>query len=170
VPPLPEISSHVVVGLEAVTRTLEREARYTAAIEPGHQVATLEGESGRPAAVFVSRSVQPTVLSAHFPLLVAAASASRAHLAPIRLVQLSKGCEERMSMCMGIPRAGFLAVLDTAPFSATLIDATRTNVAPVDVSWVKDVNMAVYKPLKMNAIQTRVGVSKKKARKSEAKN
>lgn len=113
------------------------------------------------AAVFVSRSSQPSVLHDHLPQLIAAASSADPSLAPIRLVQLPKGCEEVLCSSVGLPRAAFVAITNDAPHSKSLVDFLGENVPAIEVEWLKEAGTAQFMPVKINAIQTTVSAPRK---------
>jgi ribonuclease P/MRP protein subunit POP3 len=174
-PPIPEISTHVLVGLSSITRHLETLTNYgrvsgiTLGVEalPAKPLKTPEAliENVAPprriAAVFVSRPSQPSVLHFHLPQLIATASLAYPNHVPIRLVQLPKGCEARLCSSLGLPRAAFVAIMEDAPHGKSMIDFVRETVPAIQVEWLKQVQSPQYRPVKINAIQTTVSMAKK---------
>lgn len=118
------------------------------------------------AAVFVSRSSQSPVLNAHLPLLIATATLAHPQSPPTRLVQLPKGCSARLEASLGLPRASFIALVEDAPHSKHLVDFVREHVPVVEVAWLKEAQSALYRPLRVNAIETTFPVSKKGPKKA----
>jgi ribonuclease P/MRP protein subunit POP3 len=103
-------------------------------------------------AVFVTRSSQAAILHAHLSQLVAAASLNNAGSPATRIVQLPKECESIITASLGIPRVGFLAIMEGAPCSATLVDFVREVVPAVEAQWLKEVTQ--YQAVKINAVET----------------
>ena len=176
IPPVPEISSHVIVGLSSITRYLENTCRGQISIshesEPAEMPAAFEidnkgvikgdvMEARNLAAVFVCRSSQPSALHAHLPQLMATASVA-SPLLPMRLVQLPQGCEARLCSSLGLPRASFVGLLEGAPHSQPVIDFVRERVPIIEVSWLREVQSARYMPVKINTICTTVPFAKGK--------
>ena len=176
-PPVPEISSHLLVGLASITRYLEligsirtvnglHEKSETilapACCESG---IDLEHDSNTKirhlAAIFVCRPSQPSVLHAHLPQLVAAASLRNPHLQPTRLVQLPQGSENRLSASLGLPRASFVGILEDAPHSKPLLELVRDIVPVIELPWLEEAREAQYKPVKINTILTTALAGKK---------
>jgi len=105
-------------------------------------------------ALFVLRSSQPPILHAHLPQLVAAASLARPECEPTRLVQLPKGSDARVCTALGIPRVSFIGILEGAPNAKSLIDLVEESVSKIDIPWMKEIQEAKYRPVKINAIET----------------
>ena len=170
--PVPEISSHVLVGLASITRLLERIAGDSTRDRPlrmsdtGFQTAGYESEVVSEhdskatfphiAAIFVCRSSQPSVLHAHLPQLVATASSKIPHLQPTRLVQLPHGSGNRLSSSLGLSRASFVAILENAPHSKSLVELIQNTVSVIKIPWLDEVAKAQYRPVKINSILTTI--------------
>lgn len=77
-----------------------------------------------------------------------------------KVVQLSRGCEDRLATCLGLPRAGALAVLEGAPYSNALTEYLAENVEDVKQIAI-DPQRPIYLPLKVNSVETVVGTVKK---------
>lgn len=175
--PLPpaEVSSGVLVGLRQVTEDLSRQAACSRpATSDAAETQDPSGESPpelqdspkeRPLVlVFACRSTRPSVMNAHLPLLVAAASAVHPQRPPIRLVQLSKEGEARLCTSLGLPRVGCVGLLEGTLNSRPLVEFVRSNVAEIDVPWLGGGGHGKYLPLKVNAIETFQTVAKKVAK------
>jgi len=179
IPPTPEISSHILIGLNAITRHLETLSRNKRPESqklkpetiPTDDGGKLEAESTKVnepihpgsqhlAAVFVCRLSQPSVLYAHLPQLIATASLALPHLPATRLVQLPQGCESRLCSSLGLHRASFVAIKEDAPYSKPLIGLVREIVPVIEVPWLKEAQSAQYKPVKINAISSTALVMK----------
>jgi ribonuclease P/MRP protein subunit POP3 len=177
-PLLPEISSHLLVGLASITRYLELIASTRTTDGPHENseanLVPTSCDSGivlehdrntkirHLAAIFVCRSSQPLVLHAHLPQLVATASLRNPHLQPTRLVQLPQGSENRLSSSLGLPRASFVGILEDAPHSKPLLELVQDIVPVIEVAWLEEVRKAQYKPVKINTILTTAPVGKNK--------
>jgi ribonuclease P/MRP protein subunit POP3 len=175
IPPVPELSSHILVGLSSISRHLENMCRGQSPngneSEPAEMPAAFAIDNKgvikddavkaqNLAAVFVCRSSQPSVLHAHLPQLMATASIASLPLPPMRLVQLPQGCETRLCSSLGLPRASFVGLLEDAPHSKPLLDFVRERVPIVEASWLKEVQSAKYRPVKINTICTTAPMAK----------
>ncbi|KAL7275753.1 RNase P and RNase MRP subunit [Rhizina undulata] len=168
-PSAPEIASYVTLGLNATTARLEALASLSAP----NTLATFEqtsnttslpkwasvrtGTSNGPLrAVFVCRSdSQPSQLHAHIPLLCGIASRSTGKgdgeeaqqtKKPVRLIQLPKGSDARLSAALGISRTGFLGLMDEAPGSRALLDFIEKSVGEITIPWLSQTEGASYHP------------------------
>jgi RNase P subunit Pop3 len=112
-------------------------------------------------AIFVLRSSQPSILHAHLPQLIATASLAHPKLPTTRLVQLPKGCDERLCEVLGLPRVSFIGLLESAPHSRYLLDVVREFVPEIEVPWLQEAKKSDYLPVKINAVETFVPVAKK---------
>jgi ribonuclease P/MRP protein subunit POP3 len=111
--------------------------------------------------VFVARSGQASTFNCHLPQMVASASAEETAYPPTRLVGYSKPCEDRLSEALGIPRASSVAVRNGAPNSAALVEFVRNHIPPVEIKWIDEAKDPNYKPLKLNAVETPIGIPKR---------
>jgi ribonuclease P/MRP protein subunit POP3 len=161
---LPELSSHILVGLSSVVRHLEllSQSIHASSLQTRSDCSdTLVikkhsklKESRHLAAVFVTSFSQPTILHAHLPQLIGMASRAQSNLPPIRLVQLPRGCEQRLCESLGLPRAGFIGLFDDAPYSAPLLAFLMDNVSAIDIDWLKEAQTVEYIPLQVNTVET----------------
>ncbi|KAL8295118.1 hypothetical protein RB597_008442 [Gaeumannomyces tritici] len=156
-PPPPELGIYVDVGLASITRGLQQ-----AAADGGPDGAKTRGgkaagggDAGTVpyAVVLVARSGQSSAFHCHFPQMVAVASTS----SPVRLVGFSKACEDRLSECLGIPRASSVALRAGAPQSQALLDFVGQKVAPVEIPWLREAAAAGYQETKINTTEAPVG-------------
>jgi len=175
-PPVPEISSHLLVGLASITRYLELITSTRPLDGPPEKsnanLASASSNSGidldhdsktkfrHLAAIFVCRSSQPSVLHAHLPQLVATASLRNSNSQPTRLVQLPQDSENRLSSSLGLPRASFIGILEGAPHSKPLLELVQDIVPIIEVPWLEEARKAQYKPVKINTILTTAPVGK----------
>ena len=166
IPPAPAVSAFVDVGLARITKVLEQSASQSQVLEDsvGHGDGD-EEKTGPPptySVVFIARSGQPSAFNNHFPQMVAVAADSHRHNEPIRLVGFSKSCEERLSACLGIPRASSVALREGAPQSKPLVDFVRQHVSPIEVAWLKEAREADFLATKIKSVQTTVGAKRQK--------
>lgn len=139
VPPAPEVSRYIDVGLASISRGLEQlsstaELKSRGAEEA--QSASAESDVVTYSVIFVARSGQSTAFHCHFPQMVAVASRSPSCEQPVRLVGFSAPCAERLSAALGIPRVSAIGLRDGAPNAKALVDYVREHVAPVPQSWI----------------------------------
>jgi ribonuclease P/MRP protein subunit POP3 len=184
IPPPPEISSFLVVGLNSITRNLESSSQRS---QPKTHVA--EGSEGNDllgtvpdskvakegsrndishplneghlSAILVCRSSQSSVLHEHLPQLVFTASLANPMLPATRLVELPNGSEARVCEALGIPRVSSIGILEGAPHSKPLIDLLRECVPEIEIPWLQQAKESRYLPVKVNSIETLSTVVKK---------
>ncbi|OTB08653.1 hypothetical protein M426DRAFT_159111 [Hypoxylon sp. CI-4A] len=166
-PPTPEVKSYIDVGLTTVTRCLQELSSRGRVGEPSTDDKLSNREASTPfySAIFVARSGQPSVLNGHLSQMVAVASKSRPSRAPIRLVGLSKSCEDRLSESLGIPRVSCVGIREDAPNSKALIEFTRQHVPAVELQWLEEARQAEHKGTNINTIETFIGSKKQNSRK-----
>ncbi|TVY73210.1 Ribonucleases P/MRP protein subunit pop3 [Lachnellula suecica] len=166
VPSVPEISSFVVVGLNSITRHLELSSKAT---KPGTKseekdrnpgtVSETDENGEKPAklaAIFTPpHSTLPAILHTHLPHLIATSS----H--PTRLIPLPLGADTRIAAALGLPRVSFIGLLEGAPWAGVLLGLVR-EVDVVAVPWLSEAKKGEYLGVKINAIETVVGVAKEK--------
>jgi ribonuclease P/MRP protein subunit POP3 len=92
--------------------------------------------------------------------MVALAAQSQSPEKAVRLVGLSKACEDRLSTALGIPRVSSIALREDAPQAKGLIDFVREHVAPVRISWLQEARSAKFLETKIDAVPTRIGNKK----------
>ncbi|KAI0128594.1 hypothetical protein BJ170DRAFT_622241 [Xylariales sp. AK1849] len=160
-PPAPKIASCVDVGLASITRCLKEAATKAGGLTAGTYLKAdaTDKELATPcySAIFVARSGQPNILNSHLPQMVALASEASPLRTPIRLVGLSKACQDRLSESLGIPRVSCIGIRRDAPNSRALVNFACQHVPVIEVTWLKEARKADYKETKINTIQTVVG-------------
>ena len=165
-PPVPELASHVDVGLSKISRSLQViSGKGKPAVPPGGTsskvgAADAGGDSRPYAVVFVARSGQSSAFHCHFPQIVALAARAQSSGNPIRLVGFSKACEDRLSAALGIPRVSSVALREDAPLAKGLVDYVRERVAPVEVSWLRETQSGKFLETKIDGVPTKVGTKK----------
>lgn len=164
-PPAPVVAASIDVGLSSITRNLQLgTARpWTPEGRPGDSSDPPAGPVPY-SVIFVARSGPPSAFFNHLPQMIAAASRAQ-HLAePIRLVGISRACEERLSACMGVPRVTSVAIRgadDTAQLKA-LVRFVRERVPAVEAPWLEEVGKGTYTETKINTIQAPIGPKRQK--------
>ncbi|KAI1457699.1 hypothetical protein F4805DRAFT_170494 [Annulohypoxylon moriforme] len=166
-PPPPEIRPYVDVGLTTVTRRLQEMASKAHGMNSNLEDKSTgpETSSSSYSAIFVARSGQSNILNGHFPQMVAVASKSNPSKMPIRLVGLSKSCEDRLSESLCIPRVSCIGLYEGAPNSKALVEFARQHVPPVELHWLQDARQAEYRETNINTIETSIGNKKPKSHK-----
>ncbi|OBT79790.1 hypothetical protein VF21_01502 [Pseudogymnoascus sp. 05NY08] len=154
VPP-PELSLHILVGLNSITRHLESQSRKACSPSLGTPIPS----SDRPAdprhlaVVVTTWPSVPPILTSHLHKLLQTSSLLHANLPPTRFVILPRSSEKRLCSALGIPRAGFIGVFDGAPSATAVIDFCLANVPELEVSeWLK-AEKSAFMPLKINTIE-----------------
>ena len=104
-------SSHLLVGINAVTRALESQLRVTRThvLEDPSQHHGQVPSSPIGVVCVCCADVDPSALVAHIPYLVAGCNSPRNGTQPIKLIPLPKGSEPTLSQILGIRRAAVLA-------------------------------------------------------------
>jgi ribonuclease P/MRP protein subunit POP3 len=187
IPPTPEISSFLAIGLNSITRALQEssqkpkppslpkdasssshdapDASEITEQPPAKPTTPNPSSSASPtpsfSAIFVLRSIQPAILHAHLPQLIATASLARPSSPATRLVQLPRGSDERVCQALGLPRASFIGLVEGAPHAGSLVELIRRRVPEIEVPWLKEATDLTYLPVKINAIETFAPVLRK---------
>jgi len=119
---VPPIISHLILGINQVTKKLEDQARayrqtLTATNTTADAGTSQSTPSGAISIVFVCRAdVDPPLLISHLPTLIASCNSSRNALTnpeahpPIKLVPVPKGSESLLADATGLRRAAVLAL------------------------------------------------------------
>ncbi|KFZ05498.1 hypothetical protein V501_08285 [Pseudogymnoascus sp. VKM F-4519 (FW-2642)] len=155
VPP-PELISHILVGLNSITRHLESQSRKACPPSLGVPIPS----SDRPAnsqrhltVVVTTWPSVPTILTSHLHKLVQTSSLLHPNLPPTRFVTLPRSSEKRLCSALGVPRAGFIGIFDGAPSATAVIDFCLANVPELEVDgWLKT-DKSAFMPLKINTIE-----------------
>ncbi|KAI0931840.1 hypothetical protein AcW2_000629 [Taiwanofungus camphoratus] len=121
--PKPVILDHLTVGINEVTKVLERMVRsHRQTVTAGKPTNIPDSQSqSRPRLILVCRAdVEPPILIEHLPHLVAACNSSRCTLPGkaregVWLLPLPKGAELALAEAMGLRRVSAMAIHDTAP-------------------------------------------------------
>ena len=113
-------------------------------------------------AVFVPREDQHSIISAHMPLLVKAASLGSGSDSQIRLVRLPKGADARLSMALGVPCVGAVGLMEGAPGAEDLIGVLRDEVGELVIPWLEKASSGVYRPVNIQSIETTSNERKRK--------
>ncbi|KAI1484155.1 hypothetical protein F4774DRAFT_364956 [Daldinia eschscholtzii] len=161
-PPAPELKSYVDVGIVTVTRHLQELASQTQAKKTNsdNKPVTQDAAHDFYSAIFVARSGPPNTLHRHLPQAVAIASKAHPEQTPVRLVGLSKPCDDRLSEALGIPRVSCIGIREGAPDSKALVEFIVKHVPSVEIQWMEEAKKAEYKATNINAIETFVGTKK----------
>ncbi|CAK7264258.1 RNase P and RNase MRP subunit [Sporothrix epigloea] len=165
VPPPPDLSRFVDIGLVAITREL---SKYASPITSILAQDTLPASTTPYTAVFVVRSGHPSAFYSHFPQMVAVASQQTAAgesdmpPVPIRLVGFSHACEDRLSTSLGIPRVSAVALRTNAPQSQGLLKLLEETVPTIEVQWLDEAQTGKFRDTQINMADIRVGPKRKK--------
>lgn len=114
--------------------------------------------------IIVARSGQSSAFHCHFPQMVALASKSQPREKAIRLVGLSKPCEEKLSAALGIPRVSSIALRDDASELQVkgLVEFVRERVAPVSIAWLEEASSGQYRATNIEEVRVKIGQAKVK--------
>ncbi|KAF8445615.1 hypothetical protein L210DRAFT_2920527 [Boletus edulis BED1] len=118
-------SSHLVVGINELTRALESQLRLTRKHVVLDDAQQLPPRPVLPPIVVVfvcCADVDPIALIDHIPYLVAGCNAPKNAAEPIKLVPLPKGSESTISQILGVRRAAVVAFRYGSPLFRTVQD------------------------------------------------
>ncbi|KAK2595574.1 RNase P and RNase MRP subunit [Conoideocrella luteorostrata] len=153
-PPHPEISDHVHVGFNSITRELE-------SLSGNSEVRANKIHSKQPyCMIFVARGNQSAAFNCHFPKMVTIASRKLGSSETMRLIGFSKPCSDRLSSCLGIGRVSSLAILKDAPGTEALWTFVKNHVASVDAAWLEEKTNPQYRSTRITSVETTVGVKR----------
>jgi ribonuclease P/MRP protein subunit POP3 len=157
--PIPELSAHILVGLNSITRHLESQSRQACP-----QPLDLQIPSASPkhlAVVVTTWPSVPAVLTSHLYELLQTSSLLHPNLPQTRLVSLPRSSEKRLCSALGVARAGFIGIFDGAPCSTAVIEFCLSNIPGIEVSgWLKP-DQKPFMPLKINTIEVADSVLQK---------
>ncbi|KFY17740.1 hypothetical protein V492_00408 [Pseudogymnoascus sp. VKM F-4246] len=149
VPP-PELSSHILVGLNSITRHFDSQSRQACPPSLGIQVPSSDSPRRHLAVVITTWPSIPPILTSHIHRLLQTSSLLHPNLPPTRLVVLPRTSEKRLCSALGVPRAGFIGVFDNTPSATAVIDFCSANVPEIEVGkWLK-ADQTAFLPLKIN--------------------
>lgn len=173
---MPEISSHILIGLNSVTRHLEALAAQTAPkTAPAHAATKCdndEGDSGekenaaseskpgehpdtapkRLAFVLIPHNHPPASLPhAHIPTLVHLATMNSPKDTATRLLAVPPTYEPQIAEALNIPHVGALAVMEGAPGADALVAYVREQVEVTTCAWIDEAMKPEWKAVKIDA-------------------
>lgn len=154
--PAPATASHVLIGLNSVTRHLETQAASTAPPTAPINETTTERDnptqiddkdsatSSRTLSVVILTHPQPSLSPshAHIPTLLHLANLRRdpgtMPAEPTRLVCLATSNDARLASALHIPRVGAIGILEGAPGANALEEYARKHVGLTECAWVDE--------------------------------
>jgi ribonuclease P/MRP protein subunit POP3 len=155
--PSPTIASHILVGLNSVTRHLETQAASTAPPtapingtsidEQDNPTQTDQRESATPPrilSIVILTHPQPSLSPshAHIPTLLHLANLRRdpgtMPAETTRLVCLATSNDARLANTLHIPRVGAIGILEGAPGAKDLEEYVRKHVGSTECAWVDE--------------------------------
>lgn len=149
--PIPELSAHILVGLNCITRHLESQSRQAC---PQSLDMQIPSDNPKHLAVIVTTwpSV-PAVLTSHLYVLLQTSSLLYPNLPQTRLVTLPRSSEKRLCSALGVARAGFIGIFDSAPCSTAVTEFCLANIPGIEVNgWLKP-DQKPFMPLKINTVE-----------------
>jgi ribonuclease P/MRP protein subunit POP3 len=155
--PAPATASHVLVGLNSVTRHLETQAASTApptapingtSIDEQDKPTQTDDKdsetSPRILSIVILTHPQPSLSPshAHIPTLLHLANLQRdpgtMPAEPTRLVCLATSNDARLASALHIPRVGAIGILEGAPGAKALEEYVRKHVGSTECAWVDE--------------------------------
>jgi ribonuclease P/MRP protein subunit POP3 len=178
-PPPPEIGSHILVGINSVTRHLEAlAARHAPKSMPvadvlvekdkqkkaDDQLTEGEEQGTRPLSMIFLTHPKPSAspAHAHFPTLVHLSTLQNpidttAPKTRSRLVPLASSADARLATALHIPRVGALAIFANTPGAKALEGFVRDNVDVTECKWIDEAMKAEWRGLN---VKSEVSVAK----------
>ena len=168
---MPEISNHILIGLNSVTRHLESLAAQTApktapAHTPSKHEADEEKENTtdhsndpettpqRLAFVLIPHNHPPASLPhAHIPTLVHLATMKSPRDTATRLLAVQPTWEPRIADALHIPHVGALAVMEGAPGADALVAYVREQVEVTTCAWIDEAMKPEWKAVKIDIVK-----------------
>ncbi|KAI4653788.1 hypothetical protein J4E93_001555 [Alternaria ventricosa] len=172
-PPLPQIGTHLLVGINSVTRHLEALAAENAptTAPAAYPKSTPDGtkentpttdrfkESLRPLSMVILTHPKPSLspAHAHFPTLVhlsalsPSSAASATSEAATRLIPLQTTAETRLASSLHVPRVGAIGIYAGAPGAKTLEQYAREHIGLTECKWVDEAMSAEWKGLNVKS-------------------
>lgn len=155
--PAPATASHILVGLNSVTRHLETHAASTAPPTAPINETTIDEQDNPTQTDCKESATPPRILSivilthpqpslspshAHIPTLLHLANLRRdpgtIPVNPTRLVCLATSNDARLASALHIPRVGAIGVLEGAPGAKALEEYVRKHVGLTGCAWVDE--------------------------------
>ncbi|KAF2652192.1 hypothetical protein K491DRAFT_636196 [Lophiostoma macrostomum CBS 122681] len=174
-PPPPDISKHILVGLNSCTQHLSRLAadRAPANLAPQQSgaksnAADVVPNAQTPLSILILPHPNPSssLAHAHLPTLVylsslpsassqpslppapATSSPHQPEPQPTRLIPLRTTSESPLASALHIPRVSAIGILEGAPGADALVEYVRSNVGVVECKWVEESLAAEWKGVK----------------------
>jgi len=160
----PDISLHILTGLNVITRYLERHAAAAA-------TATAPANPLPKAALILLTHPNPSLspAHAHIPTLLhlatlhpqqppAIPATPLAANTATRLVPLATTADARLASKLAIPRVGALAILDSAPGASALLALARERVGLTECAWVEEAMSGEWRGVHVEAKAAAAGV------------
>jgi ribonuclease P/MRP protein subunit POP3 len=167
----PAIKSHLLVGLNSVTRHLEalaaKNAPSTAPAanlrstqeSPTEKVASEDSPVGvlRPLSMVILTHPKPSLspAHAHLPTLVHLSTVSSSPATPstaTRLIPIQTSADARLASSLHIPCVGALAIYEGAPEAKTLEEYVREHIGLTECKWVDEAMSAEWKGLNVKSV------------------
>ncbi|KAF2836854.1 hypothetical protein M501DRAFT_996536 [Patellaria atrata CBS 101060] len=145
---VPEISRHILVGLNSTSRHMELTSKEIAK-------STLEGINlpSQLAAIFVTKSKKDDLMYSHLPLLARTSSCLYPNSPPTVIVPLNLTVEPKLAQALSLPRVHVVGIMSSCPGASLLIDYVRDHIGPIEVPWVKEAVNAKYLGLKLQMME-----------------
>ncbi|KAF2025394.1 hypothetical protein EK21DRAFT_116871 [Setomelanomma holmii] len=171
-PPAPEISKHILIGINSITRHLEAFAAKTAPTSmpvtalkdqqhhdasKDEQNQTTTGKAGpRPLSILILTHPKPSLslAHAHLPTLLHLSTLRPPDSNPsststpdtrTRLISLPTSSDARLASSLHIPRVGALAIFANAPGAKALEEFVRDKVGVTECVWVDEAMRAEWR-------------------------
>jgi ribonuclease P/MRP protein subunit POP3 len=160
-PPPPETASHILIGLNSVSRHLEALAAQHAPAssvkssgdeekEPGKKILDTKPSLQPLALVIIPHSHPPSSLPhTHIPTLIHLSNLNPSDTST-RLITLPPTSEARLASALHIPHVGALAIKEGTPGANALVQYAREHVGLTECAWIDEAMRGEWKATKID--------------------
>ncbi|KAH7110554.1 hypothetical protein B0J11DRAFT_203857 [Dendryphion nanum] len=154
-PPSPDLSAHLLVGLNSVTRHLTTLAQKTA--PPTMPIDLSKGKNSEsqadprsptPVSLLIIPHASPSSSPAHAHLPTLLYLSSLHSQNPPRLICLPSTSESKLASALHLPRVGALGLLVDAPGAGPLVEYVQQHVGAVECKWIEECMKAEWQGVK----------------------
>jgi hypothetical protein len=95
----------------------------------------------------------PPILTSHLHSLLHTSSLLHPCLPPTRFVALPRSSEKQLCSVLGVSRAGFIGIFDSAPSATAIFEFCDANVPDIQFGKWLETDKTAYMPLRVNIVE-----------------